>query len=176
MCHTIIARKGKILLIAALILIIIVVFLRIFIFGTFSGIDVDASEVSYVELSVEGDFDTARVGNPEDISNLISSINGCESEGASISTEKGGYNIYRVTFYLKDGSLEDLAFINRGYDAKNETYHMNKLTSDNDGFSLVGEHFKGNLIKEFYELVKEYNPTENNMEWYDAVMSDYTGK
>ena len=167
MYHTIIARKGKILLIAALILIFIVVVLRIFVLGTFTGVDIKASDVKFAELTIEAEFDKTCVYEEGDIESLIRAINRCESEGTQLGQAKGGYNVYSIEFHLKDDTVKGFKFIKESFDEETGIYHMVKLKDDGE---ILSQHFRGTLIEDFFEMVKEYNPTDRNMEWYKAVI------
>ena len=163
--HMVINRKMK--LVSVIGLIMAAVLIRVFVLGTFTGVDIKASDVKFAELTIEAEFDKTCVYEEGDIESLIRAINRCESEGTQLGQAKGGYNVYSIEFHLKDDTVKGFKFIKESFDEETGIYHMVKLKDDGE---ILSQHFRGTLIEDFFEMVKEYNPTDRNMEWYKAVI------
>ena len=47
---------------------------------------------------------------------------------------------------------------------------MKTISASAGDVRLTVNQIRGTLIEDFFEMVKEYNPTDRNMEWYKAVI------
>lgn len=143
----------------AVVLIVILVFR---LFGMFEKLNYEVDDINYVELSINGIFDTTVITDVNDVEAIIDSINSSKPTLPKIGLHSGGYTLYNIRFYFQDESFEDFEFITCERDYALKTSKMVRLPE------WEGGYFKGDLEFAFYELVKKNNPTEKNMEWHNS--------
>ena len=153
----------------AIVLILIIAVLCYLIFCHFEKLDYDVNEITHVELILDGDFDITTVTDKDDIAMLLTQINSCKTAAPRIAIPSAGYWVYTIRFHFEDGSQEDFAFVPYETDTETRISKMSKLGRPGWGDG----NFTGTLVFDFHELAVKTNPTDGNIEWYEAVKQQH---